>query len=174
MFWSDDREIEWGIIIGEIIMKSYNWTEFLVWVIVWSPIQQVLLPICQVHTLIQGLLNPLRPIIWLVARSHSYYPGCSKCHLASPFLIPISIIIAENNVMYSYSISPSNDLVLILSTANAEYGIHQQCFSSPCCYHYKWISDCSFSFRHAFRQDRPPPTSPPCKLHSRSHHVTSP
>jgi len=92
-----------------------------------------------------------------------------------PIFIPylsFSTIITEHKVNSSLSISPCYDHELTLSTAYTEYSMHrvqhtpstaytQDCPSSLHSDDRELTPQCSFSFRRASLQDRPPPASSP-------------
>jgi hypothetical protein len=90
----------------------------------------------------------------------------------SVFLVHNSTIIAEHKVKSSLSISPCHDHELTPSKAYTEHCIQrvlhtactassQDCLSSLHSDDCELTPECSFSFRRASLQDRPPPASSP-------------
>jgi len=100
-------------------------TEFRVQVNWPSLIWDVQVLIQRVITPIWSLPNPIRHIIPLISRIHSYPPYCSHLHSPSHFLGHNSPIIAEHKVKLSISLSPCHDYELTLCTAHTEYSIHR-------------------------------------------------
>jgi len=95
-----------------------------------------------------------------------------------PIFLPhlsFSTIIAEQKVKSSLSISRYHHYELTMSAAYTEYSIHraqhipstaytQDCLSSLHSHDHELTPECSFSFRRASLQDRPPPASSPWEL----------
>jgi len=141
--------------------------EFRVRVDLPSPIEQIPLLIWRVITPIQGLPNPIIPIIPLISHIHSYPPYRSHLYSQSLFVVHNSTIITENKVKSHLSISACQDHELTLCAAYTKYSIHQVRYTpnttynqnglcSLHCHDYELTPECHFGFRPASLQDRLP------------------
>jgi len=134
-----------------------------------------------VITPIWGHLYPIRQVVPLISHLRSYPPYHSYLHPQSLFLVHISTIIAEHNVMLSLPISPCHDHEVTLSPVYTEYNIHRVQLTLSTAYTEPSISpklsvlpsfsrdteltlECSFSFRHGSLHDPTPPASSPWEL----------
>jgi len=175
VFLGADRERERWEEMGELIMRNWDLREFRVRVNLPFLIWQVLLPIRRVKTPILGLLNPIRQVVPLTSHIHSYPPYRSHLHPPSLVLyhhrrtqsevIPLYQSMPWSSVNIEYSI---HRVQRTPSTAYTKYSIHQvqhtpstastqDCLPSLHSHNYELTPECSFSFRRASLQDRPPP-----------------
>jgi len=143
----------------------------------------VRVPIRRVITPIWGPLYSIWHGVHLLSHICCYPRYHSNLHPPSLFLVHNSTIITEHKLKSSLSISPFQYQVLALSTAYAEYSIHQVQHTPSTAYteysihwvqhtpstastqdclgflqylHYELRSECSFSFRCAALHHRPP------------------
>jgi len=145
--------------MGEIIMRMWDFREFLGRVKLPSQIQQVQVPIWRVVTPIGGLRNPIRQVQPLILHIHSYPPHRSHLHPPSLSFSSTTLTSLQNTQLSYLSLSLH---VMIMSRHRVQHTPRtQDCLSPFHSHDFELTSECNLIFQHDSLNDRPPSANSP-------------